>query len=109
MKSIMFTVGLLITASAASATSIERAGGAKIAGESAWANAVTVCEVNHSRCFKITTEKHAAGRSVDAQVFPTGSFSISNPYSVKEFVEAQFGASHVEIIKDNGEDERDHW
>lgn len=116
MKTIIGAIALTVLASAASATSIERAGGIKVEGESTWVSAVTVCETNRSDCFKITTETEARGRALEAGegfgpvvVAPRGSFSISNPYSVADYVQAQFGASHVEIIMSNGEDDKDHW
>lgn len=110
------TVLATMAVTAASAATIERAGGAKVSGESTWVSAVTVCAENQSECFKITTEKEAAGRNFEESdvfgqvvVAPRGSFSISNPYSVQEYVADRFGYDHVEILFTNGEDETDHW
>lgn len=108
------TVLATLAVSSVSAATIERAGGAKVVGESSWVSAITVVLDNGDR-IKMTTEKDAAGRVLEAGdsfdqlvVAPRGAFSISNPYSVADYVEAQYG-EHVEILFTNGEDERDHW
>ena len=105
-----------MAATSVSAATIERAGGAKLAGQSTWVAAVTVCSTNQSDCFKLITENDAAGRSFEESdvfgpvvVAPQGSFSVSNPHSVESYVKAQFGFEHVEIIRNNGEEEKDHW
>lgn len=110
------TVLATLAVSSVSAATIERAGGAKVAGESTWVAAVTVCETNQSECFKITTEKEAAGRVFEeSEVFgqlvvaPRGSFMISNSASVQKYVSEAYGFDHVEIILNNGEDENSHW
>lgn len=104
-----------ISASTASAASIERAGGAKVLGEPSWVAAVTYISDEGER-IKITTEKDAAGRDLQAGdgfdrvvIAPTGAYSISNPYSVVAYVKSELGAGYVDVIKSNGEEEKDHW
>ena len=108
------TVLAALAATSVSAATIERAGGAKVVGESSWVSAITVV-LDDGQRIKMTTEKEAAGRALETGdtfdqlvIAPRGAFSTSNPYSVQAFVEAQYG-ENVEILFTNGEDERDHW
>lgn len=119
----MFNTSKIITAAtiiatlavtSVSAATIERAGGAKVVGESSWVSAITVVLDDGER-IKLTTEKEADGRALEAGdsfdqlvIAPRGAFSISNSYSVQAFVAEQYG-EHVEILFTNGEDEKDHW
>lgn len=115
-RTLAITLAITLSSGAASAMTIERAGGIKVVGEPSWVAAVTVCERNQSDCFKITTENHAKGRALEVGdafermvVAPAGAFDIGNPYSVVDYVKSEFGAGVVEIIKNNGEDDKDHW
>lgn len=107
-------VFLTLNASSVFSATIERAGGAKVVGEPHWVSAITV-QMNDGERIKLTTEKEAAGRNLEAGdsfdqliIAPEGSFSISSPYSVQGYVEERFGEP-VEILFNNGDDENSHW